>query len=53
MELFNRKSLYDAGRLKKRFLPGDYGNDKGKIHGVNLGSVFVLENWLADDVMKR
>jgi hypothetical protein len=37
VELFNRKSLYDVGRVKKRFLPGDYGNDKGKVHGVILG----------------
>lgn len=51
LDLFNRKSLYDAGRLTKRFLPNSYGNDKGKIRGVNLGSLFVLENWLADDVM--
>lgn len=52
VNLFDRKSLYNAGHLKKRFLPGNYGNDKGKIRGVNLGSLFVLENWLADDVMK-
>lgn len=52
LDLFNRSSLYDAGHLKKRFLPADYGNDKGKIRGVNLGAMFVLENWLADDIMK-
>jgi glucan endo-1,6-beta-glucosidase len=51
VNLFDRKSLYDAGRVRKRFLPIDYGNDKGKIRGVNLGSLFVLENWLADDMM--
>jgi aryl-phospho-beta-D-glucosidase BglC (GH1 family) len=51
VNLFSRKSSYEAGLLSKRFLPDKYGNDKNKIRGVNLGSLFVLENWLADDVM--
>lgn len=51
LDLFDRRSLWEAGRLTKRFLPNQYGNDKAKIRGVNLGALFVLENWLADDVM--
>lgn len=51
LDLFNRSSLYEAGRLTKRFLPTDYGNDRGKIRGVNLGALFVLEHWLANNVM--
>jgi aryl-phospho-beta-D-glucosidase BglC (GH1 family) len=27
------------------------GNDRSKIRGVNLGSMFVLENWLAGNIM--
>jgi glucan endo-1,6-beta-glucosidase len=51
LNLFNRSNLYENGRLAKRYLPTDYDNDKGKIRGVNLGSLFVLENWLADNIM--
>ena len=38
-------------KLSSRFLPSSYGNSHNAIRGVNLGSLFVLENWLADDVM--
>ena len=51
VNLFDRRSPFEAGSLSKRFLPNSYGNDKNKIRGVNLGSLFVLENWLADNVM--
>lgn len=51
VDLFSRKSSYEAGLLNKRFLPDKYGNDKNKIRGVNLGSLFILENWLADNIM--
>jgi aryl-phospho-beta-D-glucosidase BglC (GH1 family) len=51
IDLFHRNHLPQARALKKRFLPGSYGNDKNKIRGVNLGSMFVLENWLATNVM--
>jgi len=50
IDLFNRSNLHEAGLLQKRFLPSSYGNDKNKIRGVNLVSLFVLENWLANDV---
>ncbi len=52
VDLFNRSSLHQAGLLRKRYLPHDYGNDKNAIRGVNLGSLFVVEDWLADDVFK-
>ena len=51
VNLFDRKGTSEAEELTKRFLPNSYGNDKNKIRGVNLGALFVLENWLADNVM--
>lgn len=51
VDLFNRSSLHEAGLLDKRFLPSDYGNDKNAIRGVNLGSLFILENWMSSTVM--
>jgi hypothetical protein len=52
VDLFNRSSLHEAGLLSKRYLPHDYGNDKNAIRGVNLGSLFIVEDWLSDDVFK-
>jgi hypothetical protein len=52
VDLFNRSSSHEAGLLKKRYLPGNYGNDKNAIRGVNLGGLFIVENWMADDVFK-
>ncbi|OCT46352.1 Glucan endo-1,6-beta-glucosidase B [Cladophialophora carrionii] len=52
VDLFNRSSLHEAGLLRKRYLPHDSGNDKTAIRGVNLGSLFVVEDWLSDDVFK-
>lgn len=40
-----------SATFAKRFLPANYHNDRNKIRGVNLGALFVLENWLADNVM--
>ena len=40
-----------SGKLSKRFSASTYGNSHNAIRGVNLGALFVLENWLADDVM--
>ena len=51
VNLFSRQSSHQAGLLRRRFLPGQYGNDKNKIRGVNLGSLFILEDWLSDDIM--
>jgi glucan endo-1,6-beta-glucosidase len=51
IDLFNRSSLHEAGLLEKRYLPSDYKNDKNAIRGANLGSLFILEDWLANDVM--
>ncbi|KAK5189842.1 hypothetical protein LTR96_009614 [Exophiala xenobiotica] len=50
IDLFNRSSLHQAGMLAKRYLPTAYGNDKNAIRGVNLGSLFIIENWLSDDI---
>jgi glucan endo-1,6-beta-glucosidase len=52
IDLFNRSSSHGAGLLKKRYLPGNYGNDKSAIRGVNLGSLFIVENWLSADVFE-
>jgi hypothetical protein len=52
VDLFNRSSMHEAGLLSKRYLPNNYGNDKNAIRGVNLGSLFIVENWLSDDVFK-
>ena len=51
VDLFNRSSLHEAGLLQRRFLPSDLGNDKNAIRGVNLGSLFILENWMSSTVM--
>ena len=51
VNLFNGGIPHGPPRADKRSLPNNYGNSKGKIRGVNLGSFLVLENWLADDVM--
>lgn len=50
VDLFNRSSLHEAGLLRKRYLPDKYGNDKNGIRGVNLGSLFIIENWLSNDI---
>ncbi|KAI1609801.1 putative endo-beta-1,6-glucanase [Exophiala viscosa] len=50
VDFFNRSSLHQAGLLKKRYLPTSYGNDKNAIRGVNLGSLFIIENWLSNDI---
>ncbi|KIX09235.1 uncharacterized protein Z518_00314 [Rhinocladiella mackenziei CBS 650.93] len=50
VNLFSRGSLHQAGLLTKRYLPNNYGNDKNSIRGINLGSLFIIENWLANDV---
>jgi hypothetical protein len=52
LDLFNRSSLHEAGLLTKRYLPHDYGNDKNAIRGVSLGSLFIIENWLSDDIFE-
>ena len=51
VDLFNRSSLHEAGVSIKRYLPNSYGNDKNAIRGVNLGSLFILEDWQAGGVM--
>lgn len=50
VDLFNRSSLHQAGLLTRRYLPSNFGNDKNAIRGVNLGSLFIIENWLSDDI---
>lgn len=34
----------------KRWLPGSENNSRGKIRGVDLGSLFVFEPWMASDI---
>lgn len=50
IDLFNRSSLHEAGMLAKRYLPTDHGNDKIAMRGVNLGSLFIIEDWLSNGI---
>jgi hypothetical protein len=50
VDLFSRSSQHEAGVLTRRYLPRGYGNDKKAIRGVNLGSLFIIENWMADNI---
>ena len=51
VDLFNRSSRHEAGLLQKRYLPSSYGNDHNAFRGVNLGSLFIVENWMAGGVL--
>jgi hypothetical protein len=39
-----------SAQSERRYLPSTYGNDKKSIRGVNLGGLFIVENWMEDDV---
>lgn len=49
IDLFNRSSLYEHGLTKRSPALPKIG-DQVKVRGVNLGSHFIVENWMASTV---
>ncbi|RMZ88179.1 hypothetical protein DV736_g4599, partial [Chaetothyriales sp. CBS 134916] len=51
IDRFEKRDRYFAGdSLINRNLPQNSSNNKKAIRGVNLGGLFIIENWLEDDV---
>lgn len=51
MSLFDRRGAHEGGPFTEGFHLNGYDNHKNKIPGFNLGVLFVLEDWLAGNIM--